>query len=87
MLGVGAAAGVGGEDDQLAACTAPGVCCVGDVEMDVVVSCKAACVLACGVKLGDGLVQVGVGVEVATPQVLAVSRIGAAGVALLGAVV
>lgn len=55
--------------------------------MNMVIAGKTAGGLACCSELGDGLVQVRVGVEVAAPQVFTVGGICAACVALLGAVV
>lgn len=87
MLGVGAAAGVGRDDDEVPACAAPGVRCRCHVQVDVVVCGEAARGFACCCQAGNGLVQVAVCVEVGAPEILAVGWVGAACEALLGAVV
>lgn len=87
VLGVGVAASVGGEDNQVAVGTAPGVGCVGDVQMDVVVSCETTGSLSGGGQFLDGLVEVAVGVEATAPQILSVSWVVTTSVSLLGTIV
>lgn len=87
VLGVGVAASVGGEDNQVAVGTAPGVSRVGDVQVDVVVSCETTGSLSGGGQFLDGLVEVGIGVEATAPQILSVSWVVTTSVSLLGTIV
>jgi len=75
------------EDDEVAGGSAPGVRSVGDVQVRLVVGSESAGQLAGRRESRDGFVQIGRGVEIATPEVLAVGRVGAARIALLSTVV
>lgn len=87
VLRAGATTRVCGEDNKVAASSAPGVGSVGDVQVDVVVAGKSTSGLPCISQLLDGLVEITVGVEVAAPEILAVSWVVATSIALLGSVV
>lgn len=87
MLAGRAGTAVGREHDEVATGAGPRVRGVRDVQVIVVVSGEAAGGGARARQLRDGLVEVGVGVEGGAPEVLAVGRVGAAAVALLGPVV
>lgn len=87
VLSIGATAGIGSENDQVPARSAPSVGCIRYVQMRVIITGKTAGCLACGGQLGDGLIQVRVSVEAAAPQVFAVGRVSTTCIPLLGPIV
>ena len=87
MLLVGTASSICGENDKVATCTAPGVGVVRYVQVGVIVTGKTSCRLPCSSQLLDGLVEIRVSVEAASPEVFSVGWVVTTGIALFGTIV